>query len=110
MTRDTGNFRVVNEIDRIRTARGFRNAGVGVIDISIFIEHHVLKYGTEAQCLKDIRLIFGREVDRLRVAAAFDIEDAVIRPDVLIVAYKMTLRVRRQCGFPSATETEEQRR
>ena len=61
-------------------------ARVGVVHAVVFIEHHVFEYRAEAQRLENVRLALGREVDRLRVAAAFDIEDAILAPAVLVVA------------------------
>ena len=76
MARHAGNLRVLNELDRIRSTSVFRDARVGIIDIVVFIEHDVLEHSAEAQRLKDVRLVFWREIDRLCVAAAFDVEDA----------------------------------
>ena len=70
----------MNELDRIRAARVLRDARVGVIDVAVFIEHHVLQHRAEAQRLENVRLVLGREIDRLGVAAAFDVEDAVVAP------------------------------
>ena len=54
---------------------------VGEVDVAIVIEHDVLQHRAEAQRLENVRLAFRREVDRLGVAAAFDVEDAVVAPD-----------------------------
>ena len=110
MAGDAGDLRVLDELDRIRAARVLRDARVGVIDVAIFIEHDVLEHRAEAQRLKDVRLVFRREVDRLRVAAAFDVEDAVVAPAVFVVADEMALRIGRERGLARAAETEEQRR
>ena len=110
MTGDAGNLRVLNELDRIRATSVLRDARVGVIDVAIFIEHDVLEHGAEAQRLENVRLVFRREIDRLCVAAAFDVEDAVIAPNVFVVANEMTLRIGRERGFSRAAETEEQGR
>src|SRR4030095_10423705 len=108
MARDTGNFRVLNELNRICATSVLRDARVGVIDITILVEHHVFEHGAKAQSLKNIRLVLGREVDRLCVAAAFNVEDAFVAPNVFVVSNKMTLRICRQGGFSSAAKTEEQ--
>ena len=51
------------------------------------VEDHVLEHGAEAGGGRvDLRLGLGREVDRLGVAAALEVEDAVVRPAVLVVA------------------------
>src|SRR4030095_5024386 len=100
---------VLNKLDRIRPTSVFRDARVGIIDIAVFIEDDVLEHSTKPQSLENIRLALGRKVNRLCVAAAFDVEDPVIAPNVLVVANEMTLRICRQRGFPRAAETEEQR-
>src|SRR4030095_8244047 len=99
MARDTRNFRVLNELNRICATSVFRDARVGVIDIAVFIEDDVLEHSTKPQSLENIRLVFGRKVNRLCVATAFDIENAVIAPNVFVVTNKMTLWIGWECGF-----------
>ena len=110
MAGDAGNLGVVNELDRIRAARVLRDARVGVIDHAIFIEHDVLQHGAEAQRLENIRLVLRRKIDRLGVAAAFDVEDSVVAPAVLVVADQMTLRVGGERRLAGAGQAEEQAR
>ena len=109
MAGHAGDFRVLDELDRICAARVQRDAGVGVVHAVVFIEDHVFEHRAEAQRLENVRLALGREVDRLRVAAAFDVEDAVVAPAVLVVADEMALRVGRERGLARAAEAEEQR-
>ena len=108
MTGHAGDLGVLNELDRIRAARVLRDARVGVIDDAIFIEHDVLQHGAEAQRLENIRLAFRRKIDRLGVAAAFDVEDAVVAPAVLVVADEMTFRIGGERRFARAAQAEEQ--
>ena len=77
-----------------------RDAGVGEIDRAIFIEHDVLQHRAEPQRLEDIRLVFRRQVDRLGVAAPFDVEDAVVAPAMLVVADEVAFRVGRSVVLP----------
>src|SRR3954447_12884710 len=109
MTRYTGDLRVLNELDGIRSTSVFRDARVGIINVAISSEHDVLEDSAEAKRLKDVRLVFWCEIDRFRVAAAFDVEDAVISPNMFVVADKMTFRIGRQRRFSCAAETEKQR-
>ena len=44
-----------------------------------------------------------------RVAAAFEIEDAVLRPAMFVVADQRTVRIRRERRLTGARETEEDR-
>ena len=61
--------------------------------MSVLIEHHVLQHRAEAQRLEDLRLVFRRKIDRLGVAAAFDVEDAVVAPAMLVVADEVAFRI-----------------
>src|SRR4030095_11942151 len=83
MTGDTGNLRVLDKLYRVRASGILRDADVGVIDIAVLIEHNVLYHSAETQCLKNVRLAFGRKINRLGVTAAFDIENAIVTPDML---------------------------
>ena len=75
------------------------------------IEHHVLQHRAEAVGgVPDHRLGFLAEPDGLGVAAAFEIEDAVRAPAVLVVTDERARRVSRERGLAGAGEAEEQRR
>jgi hypothetical protein len=50
----------------------------------------------------DLRLGVGVQVDALGVAAALDVEDAVLTPPVLVVADEGPMRVRGQRRLPCA--------
>ncbi len=77
-------------------------AGVGV-------DGDVLQHGAEmAGGVPDQRLQVFAEVDGLGVAAAFEIEDAVVAPTVLVVADQRPLRVGGEGGLAGAGEAEEQ--
>ena len=58
---------------------------------------------------KDLGLGFLRQLDALGVAAAFEIEDAVIAPAVLVVADQRAVRIGRQRGLAGAGQAEEDR-
>ena len=55
----------------------------------------------------DIRLGVLIQVDDLCVAAALEVEDAVVVPAVLVIADEQTLRVGGQGGLAGAGQTEE---
>ena len=79
--------RVRDEVDRVRAARVLRDAHVVVVRLARErVVHDVLEDGAEADRIEDLGLLLGGEVDRLRVAAALDVEDTGVGPDVLIVA------------------------
>ncbi len=87
-----------------------RDARVGEVHAVVVLEHHVFQHGAEAQRLENVRLALRREVDGLGVAAAFDVEDAVVAPAVLVVADQVALRVGGERRLARAAQAEEQRR
>ena len=76
----------------------------------VVVQNHVFQYGAETQRLENIGFALRCEVDGFRVAAAFDIEDAILAPAMLVVSDEMTLRIGRKGGLASAAEAEKQRR
>jgi hypothetical protein len=54
--RAAADLRVLDELDGICPACVLSDVGVGVIDVMIFIEHHVLEHRAEAQHLEDVQL------------------------------------------------------
>ncbi|MDZ7748133.1 MAG: hypothetical protein U5K43_04180 [Halofilum sp. (in: g-proteobacteria)] len=100
--------RIRDVVDRVGAAR-VRGDGV-VVEVDharLGIVDDVLEHGAEADGVVDLRLGLGREVDRLGVAAALDVEDAVVRPAVLVVADERTMRVGRQRGLAGPRQAEE---
>ena len=57
--------------------------------------------------VKDVGLFLGRQANTLGIAPAFDVEDAIIGPAVLIVANQGALGVGGQSGLASTRKTEE---
>ena len=70
----------------------------------------VFQHGSEPQGVEDLRLGFARQVDRLGVAAPFDVEDAVVAPAMLVVADELPLRVGRERRLAGAGQAEQDRR
>jgi hypothetical protein len=72
-------------------------------------EDHVLEHGPEtAGGGVDLGLVLGREPDDLGVAAALEVEDALVGPAVLVVADEPAVGIRRQRGLAGARQAEEQ--
>ena len=103
---------VVDEVDRIRGARVLGEPVVVEIELpGLGIDDHVFEDGPEpARGRVDLRLGLRRQLDRLRVAAAFEVEDAAVAPAVLVVADQHPLRIARQRRLAGARQPEEQRR
>ena len=72
------------------------------------IEHHVLEDRPEADGVVDLRLARLGEPDALGVAAALDVEDALVRPAVLVVADQRAVGVGREGGLARPAEAEEE--
>ncbi len=71
-------------------------------------QHHVFHDGAEADRVPDDRLAFRIQIDALGVAAALEIEYAVVVPAVLVVTDKEAGGIRRQRGLAGSGQTEEQ--
>ena len=101
---------VRDELDRIGGARVF---GLRVVESrSSFarrrVADDVFEHGAETVRRRpDLGLGCLRELDALRVAAAFEVEDAVGRPAVLVVADERALRIGRKRRLAGAGEAEE---
>ena len=96
-----------NVADGIGSAGVFRYALVMEIHFSGCINGHVFQQGVAMQGVINIRFGFFVQVDDLGVAAAFQIEDAVIVPAVLVVADKVTVGIRGQSSLAGAGQTKE---
>ncbi|MNT05893.1 hypothetical protein D3C72_1405380 [compost metagenome] len=71
-------------------------------------QHHVFENRAEtAGRGVDFRFGFGRKLDRLGVAAAFEVEDAVLAPAMLVIADQRARRIGRQRGLAGAGQAEE---
>src|SRR6202008_4587222 len=88
---------------------GFR-AVVKIRHAGVLVHHDVFQHGAEAVAgRKYLRFGFFRQLDALGVAAAFEIEDAVAAPAVLIVADQRAVGIGRQRGLAGTGQAEEDR-
>ena len=79
--------RVRDPLELVRRARVLGLRVVVEIEHAALVDRDVLEHGAEAvHRVPDLGLGLGREADRLRVAAALEVEDAVVAPAVLVVA------------------------
>ena len=85
--------------------------GLGVVvevEDAAFVDGDVLEHRAEAvHRVPDLGLGLGREPDRLGVAAAFEVEDAVVAPAVLVVSDQEPLGIGRERRLARAGEAEE---
>jgi len=106
VSRDTGNESVVDELDRVSSTGVLRERSVVEINVVVFVVHHIFEDSTIVERVVNIRLGFLGKIDRFGVAAAFDIEDAGVGPDVLVVSDKLAGGVGGEGGFTGAGEAE----
>jgi hypothetical protein len=103
------NLRVGDVLDRIRAARVLGDRYVFVVGLARdWVVHDVFEDGPEADGVKDFWLLLARETDALGVAAALDVEDARVGPDVLVVADQQPAWIGRKRRLARAGKTEEE--
>lgn len=104
------NLRIRDELNRICTTSILRDADVVVVRYArLEVIDDVLEDTAKADGVEDLGLLLGRKVDALGVAATLNVEHSRIRPDVLIITNKQSVRVGRQGSLACAREPKEQR-
>ena len=99
---------VVDEVERVGRPRVLGQLGVVQIQGAVRAQGHIFQDGPEAVGgREDLRLGGFRQMDDLGVAAAFQIEDAAVRPAVLVVADQFAGGVGAQRRLAGAGEPEE---
>ena len=80
---------------------------VSEVDVALSIQSDVLQQSVALDGVVDIRLGVLIQVDDLCVAAALEVEHAVVIPAVLVIADQQTLGIGGQGGLAGAGQTEE---
>ena len=93
--------------DRIRHAGILRYGLVRKVDLALPVHRYVLQQGVAADGVPDVGFVLLREIDDLRVAAALEIEYAVVVPAVLVVADELALRIGRERRLARTGQAEE---
>ena len=106
---DPGRVGVADEIERI--------GGPGVLGDPVGVQVELPGYRVELDVLQDrpeplrrledVRLVHRAEADRLRVAAALEVEDAVVAPAVLVIADEAPFGIGRERRLARARQSEE---
>jgi hypothetical protein len=78
-----------------------------VNEASIWVEDNVFKDGAELDSSVNVRLLLGGETNALGVAATLDVEDATVRPAVLVITDQLTVWISGKSGLAGAGKTEE---
>ena len=80
-------------VDRVGNTGVFGHALVLEVDLAFCVNGNVFEKGVASDSVVDIGFAFFVEVDNLSVAAAFEVEHAVVVPAVFVVADEQTFRV-----------------
>ncbi len=94
-----GTLALLDELDRIR-AGVFSVILVSVKSTSRSSSSTTFSNTAPNRTPEDLRFALGGEIDRFRVAAALDIEDAVVAPAVLVIADEVPFRIGGECVLP----------
>src|SRR5712691_2827271 len=76
--------------------------------MSVRIDHHVFQNATEANRVPDLRLTEFGKTNRLGVTTALDVEDALVRPAMFVVADEPPFQIGRERRFSSTGKAKEQ--
>ena len=80
-------------VDRIRYTGVLGDTLVAEIYLAVLVYGNVLQKSVPLDCIVDVGLGLFAQVDDLCVAAAFEVEDAVIVPAMLVVTYERTFGI-----------------
>src|ERR1700728_4376360 len=110
MSADARNYRILDEVHGVG---GTRVLGLAIVVIvrraGGGIQGDVLQHAAEAERVPDLRFVLFRKLDAFGVASAFEVENPVGAPAMLVVANKVARGIGRQRGFTGAREPEEWR-
>ena len=108
MAAHRGDLGVIDETHRIGHPGVLGLGTVVVVGHAVLVEHHVLEHAAEADRVPDLRLALFGQLDALGVAAALDVEDAVVGPAVLVVADEPAIGIGGKRGLAGSGESEEE--
>ena len=100
---------VLDEVNRVRSASVLGERRIVVIDFSsLGITNGVFQNRAEFDRVIDFGLAVGGKMDALRIATAFDVDNTLIGPVVLVVANELTRGFGRKRRFAGARKTKEE--
>ena len=98
---------LLDVVDRVRYTGILCNALVCEVNLAVLVQSYVLQKSVSLDGIVDIRLRLFVQVDNLCIAAALEVEYAVVVPAVLVVADQKTLRVCGKGGLTGSGKSEE---
>ena len=84
---------VINVVDGVGNPGIFGFGGVTKIDIALLVHHDIFQQGVAPDGIVNVGLMLLAQVDGLGVAAAFEIEYAVVIPAVFVIPDKLPFGV-----------------
>ena len=106
---DAGDLGVGDVLDGVSGAGVFGDGGAVVIDgASFFVVDDVFEHRAEADGIVNFGFARAAEFNALGVAAAFDVEDAIVGPTMFVVADELAAWIGGEGGFAGAGEAEEE--
>ena len=96
-------------IDRIRNTSIFCHTLIRKINLTLCIKSNILKKRISLDRIVNIWLGFLVQIDDLRIASTFKIEDSIIIPSMLVVTDQKTLRIGRKSCLSCSGKSEENR-
>src|SRR6266571_1641757 len=110
MSPPAGFDHIFNVIDGIGGASILRERIIIVIWLAcLLIQHYIFIDRAKAHGIPDLRLIFLRQVDALRVTTALEVEDTIITPAMLIITDQAAARIGRKTCLPRTRQAKEER-
>ena len=94
-------------VDRVRNTGVLGYALVSEVDLAVLVNRYVLEQCVTCNGAVDVWLRLLVEVDDLCIAAAFEVEDTLVVPSVLVVTDELTLRISRKSRLACTGKTEE---
>ena len=98
---------VVDEFDWIGAARVLCFADIGEVGHTVSIENNVLKNGSLADRMEDIRLFFLTEINAFGITSPLNVKDSIISPAVFIIPNQASVRVCRKGRLPCSGKSKK---
>lgn len=106
---DARNLCVGNVLDGVSAASVLGDADIIVIGSPVArIVDDVLENATVLDSIENVGFLLGRKIDTLCITATFNVENAGVRPHMLVVTNQKSVRIRRKCRLSSSGKTEEE--
>ena len=94
-------------VDGVGNAGVLGHALVGEVDFAVLVDGNVFEEGVACDGVVDVGFAFLVEVNNLGIAAAFEVEHALVVPAVFVVADEETFGVGGKGGLACTAEAEE---